>query len=237
MKRPVIGITFDIEFAGGYSKSPWYSLRENYCSAVADVGGIPFPLTHDVGLIDHYLSLMDGLVITGGDYDIDPSLYGAPTQHPTVKCKPTRTRFEIAMVEESLRKNMPILGICGGQQVINVALGGTLIQHIPDEVDGCLAHSQSHPCTNPGHNVKVLKETLLFDIVKTEEIPVNTSHHQAVKEPGRGVVINALAPDGVIEGFEVPEYKFCLGLQWHPEFFATPHDKVIYKAFLEATCG
>lgn len=235
-KKPLIGITFDSKGPGGYSKFPWYALRENYCSAVADVGGVPFPLIHDLSLLDVYISSIDALVITGGDYDIDPSLYGSSTCHPTIKVKPTRTTFEMAITQKALDKNIPVLGICGGQQLLNVLLGGTLIQHIPDEIPDALAHEQPNPRDEPGHTIKILKDSYLHQLIQKEVIDVNSAHHQAVKEVGKNAIVNALAPDGVIEGFEVPQYKFCLGLQWHPEFSITPHDVTIFRALIEKAC-
>lgn len=236
-RNPLIGITLDAEEPGGWSQFPWYALRENYCSSIADAGGIPFPLTHDMSLIDATLSLIDGLLITGGDHDIDPAVYGDSTRHPTVKLKPKRSSFEIAIAQAALKKNIPILGICGGHQVINVALGGTLIQDIPHEVPGSLEHTQPNPRNEPWHDVTIVKDTLLYKITEKEVFQVNSGHHQAVKTPGKGVVINAHAPDGVIEGFEVPQYRFCLGVQWHPEFTITPQDAAIFKAFVDAARG
>ena len=108
-KTPLIGITLDAEAPGGWSKFPWYAIRENYCSSIADAGGLPFPLTHDMNLIDTTLSLIDGLLITGGDHDIDPTVYGDTTRHSTVKLKPNRSRFEIALAKAAFKKNIPVL--------------------------------------------------------------------------------------------------------------------------------
>jgi putative glutamine amidotransferase len=233
--KPIIGITFDIQQPGHYSSYPWYALRENYCSSVAEAGGIPLPLTHELNLVDSYIELIDGLLITGGDFDLDPTLYGEESQHETVKVKPTRTNFELAITHSALKKNIPVFGICGGQQLINVALGGTLIQHIPDEIENPLEHSQKHPASQPAHKVTIVKNTFLQKLINLESIDVNSSHHQAVKTLGKDAVLNAIAPDGVIEGFEVPQYKFCLGLQWHPEFHVTPQDRLIIEAFVNAS--
>ena len=236
-KKPLIGITFDAQDPGGYSQYPWYALRENYCTAVVNAGGIPFPLIHDRELVEGYLALIDGLLITGGGHDVDPTLYGASKIHPTVKLKPRRTLFEKDMAEKALQKNLPLLGICGGAQVLNVALGGTLIQHIPDEVPEALEHKQTQHRDEPCHEVKIEKGTLLHQIVGTEQLLVNSVHHQAVKDPAPGVVINARAPDGIIEGIESPAYRFCLGLQWHPEFEITLQEGAIFKAFIKAARG
>ena len=154
--RPIIGITLDSEEPGGYSKMPWYALRRNYCETVVAAGGIPVLLPHEPELAPAYLDLIGGLIVTGGAFDVDPALFGAASRHASVTLKARRTEFELAIVRGALARDLPILGICGGQQLMNVALGGTLIQHIPDEVEDCLAHEQPNPRTEPGHEVEVL---------------------------------------------------------------------------------
>ncbi len=232
---PRIGITFDAEEPGGYSKFPWYALRENYCSAVSDTGGIPIPLTHVMDLVEPYLDLIQGLIVTGGNFDVDPSLYGAADKHETVMTKHNRTSFEWAITEGAIKRHMPILGICGGEQLLNVILGGTLIQHIPDAVPNPLEHEQPNPRDEAGHSVSVKEGTLLHRVVGTEEMHVNSAHHQAVDRLAPGCVLNAIAPDGVIEGFEYPAHPFCLGVEWHPEFFIDQGDRKIYEAFIAAS--
>lgn len=229
-----IGITFDHNAPGGYSKFPWYALRENYCSSISDLGALPIPLSHEMHQVEHWLELIDGLIITGGDFDINPSLYGANTQHETVTVKERRTQFEWAMTKGALAMHMPILGICGGEQLLNVILGGTLIQHIPDSVPNCLAHEQPNPRDEVGHAVKIIEGTQLHQIVGKTDIMVNSAHHQAVETLAPACVLNAIAPDGVIEGFEYTEHPFCLGIEWHPEFSITEADRHIYAAFVRA---
>src|SRR5208282_4521090 len=132
MAQPVIGLTLDSEPPGLYSKThPWYALRENYCTAVVDAGGLPILLPHEPDRVAAYLGLLAGLVVTGGAFDVDPSLFGAQSRHASVTTKDRRTVFELTMTKAALAADRPILGICGGQQLLNVALGGTLIQHIP----------------------------------------------------------------------------------------------------------
>jgi putative glutamine amidotransferase len=234
MSRPIIGITLDSEPAGGWSKMPWYALRQNYCDSVARAGGLPVPLPHEPELAAEYLAKLDGLLITGGAFDVDPSLFGAGTRHATVKTKDRRTAFEYAITKGAIDADKPVLGICGGQQLLNVVLGGTLIQHIPDEVKDALAHEQPNPRTEAGHSVKIVAGTLLHRVVKELELPVNSAHHQAVKAVGKGIVVNALAPDGVIEGIEDPRRRFCIGVEWHPEYSISPGDDRIFDAFIRA---
>lgn len=234
MKTPVIGITINSEEPGTYSKYPWYALRENYAGAVSQAGGLPVVLPHEPELAGQYLGLIDGLIVTGGDFDVDPALFGATERHKTVKTKSKRTLFERAIIDGALNADKPVLGICGGQQLLHVVLGGTLIQHIPDEVDNALAHEQPNPRHETGHSVSIEKGTLLFDIVGETEIEVNSAHHQAAKDVPAGVLVNARAPDGVIEGIETKKHKFCLGVQWHPEFSITPADERIFAAFIDA---
>jgi len=234
MKRPVIGITLDSEAPGGYSNLPWYALRENYADAVTAAGGLPLPLPHEPDQAGDYLELIDGLVITGGAFDVDPVLFGAGERHPTVITKDRRTAFELAVTRGAIERDMPVLGICGGQQLLHVVFGGQLIQHIPDEVTGALAHEQPNPRDEPGHSVAVTPGTLLHRIVGRDSLDVNSAHHQAAKGEPSGVKINAVAPDGVIEGIEATNKTFCLGVQWHPEYGVSAGDANILRAFIAA---
>lgn len=231
-KRPLIGLTLDAEPAGGWSAYPWYALRQNYADAVNAHGGLAIALPHDPALAEDYLNRLDGLIVTGGAFDVDPALYGESETHQTVELKADRTTAELALLRGAMARNLPILGICGGQQLLAVALGGTLHQHIPDAIPNALAHEQKHWHYEPGHDVQILAGTRLHDIVGAK-MRVNTSHHQAVRAPGHSIV-NALAPDGVIEGVEDPRLKFCIGVQWHPEYFVDPGDAALYAAFIKA---
>jgi putative glutamine amidotransferase len=234
MSRPIIGITLDSEPPGGYAKFPWYALRENYFAAAAAAGGLPLALPHEPDLADAYLDEIDGLVCTGGAFDVDPVLYGGGARHPSVRTKDRRTAFEFAVAKGALARDLPVLGICGGQQLLHVVLGGTLIQHIPDAVPDALAHEQPNPRDQPGHDVFVVKGTLLHRIVGAETLAVNSAHHQAAKDVPEGVVVDARAADGVIEGIEAPRYRFCLGVQWHPEFHIGAGDRRIFASFVAA---
>ena len=234
-RRPVVGLTLDAEEPGGYSKLPWYALRKNYFAALAEAGALPIALPHHAELAGEYLDRVDGLLVTGGAFDVDPSLYDGGPAHPTVTLKSGRTDFELAATREALKRDMPVLGICGGQQLLAVAFGGTLIQHIPDSIEGALQHEQPNPRTEPGHEVSVAPDTLLCRVVGGRtRMAVNSAHHQAVDRPGRGAVVNAVAPDGVVEGLEHPGHRFALGVQWHPEYAVDAADPLIFRAFVQA---
>lgn len=232
--RPLIGLTLDSEPAGGWSKQPWYAIRQNYCDAITAAGGLPVCLPHEPELALAYLEHIQGVVVTGGAFDVDPSLFGATVKHASVTTKDRRTAFELALMRGLLEKDLPILGICGGQQLLAVALGGSLIQHIPEEIPSDIPHEQPNPRTEAGHEVIVAANTLLHRIVGQERIAVNSAHHQAVKAVPASILVNARAPDGVIEGIEDPARRFCLGVQWHPEYHISPADRAIFDALIAA---
>ena len=236
-KKPVIGVTLDAEAPGGYAAYPWYALRVNYAEAIAGAGGVPVALAHLPALADDWLDGIDALVVTGGAFDVDPALYGEGTRHDTVILKENRTAAELALLRGALARNLPVLGICGGQQLLAVVLGGSLIQHIPDSVPDALAHEQPNPRHEPGHTVDIIPGTMLHRIVGTTTMQVNSSHHQAVRSPGLRAVVDAVAEDGVIEGIEDPRFRFCLGVQWHPEFLIDPGDARIFAALVAAAAG
>lgn len=235
-RKPVIGYTLDYESGGEgqYSLYAWYAIRENYLSSTTNAGGIPLPLPHELDLVTEYLDRIDGLLVTGGDFDIPPHYYGQEIASDKVSLKERRTAFELAMTRGALERNYPVLGICGGQQLLAVALGGTLIQHIPDTIENPLAHEQPNPRNEAGHAIEVKRNTLLHRIVGQDEMMVNSAHHQAVDQVGERLIINSTASDGVIEGIECSDYKFCLGVQWHPEFHITGADTKIFDAFIKA---
>jgi putative glutamine amidotransferase len=152
-----------------------------------------------------------------------------------VSTKVDRTKFEFEITKKALNIGLPVLGICGGQQLLNVVLGGTLIQHIPDEIKGLINHEQTNPRNEPSHTIKIIKNTKLYEITKAENMFVNSAHHQAVKTLGQNLIVNCSTEDGVIEGIENPDLEFCIGVQWHPEFLIDKKDIEIFKSLIESS--
>ena len=235
MTKPVIGITLDLEEKKTYSLFPWYAGRRNYSDSISQAGGVPVFIPHDEKLIEKYLNIIDGIVITGGDFDVDPSLYGEKKIHNKVQLKQSRTNFEFKITQLAIKKNLPILGICGGEQLLNVIFGGSLYQHIPDQIKTEINHEQTNPRNQASHKIIIKKNSKLESIVKTTEMFVNSAHHQSVNKIGTKLYVSAHASDGVIEAIESKDLEFCLGVQWHPEFLIDKNDIKIFSALVAAS--
>lgn len=231
MKKPLIGITLDNEDPGNYSKFPWYAIRSNYLHSIEEFGGIPFPLLHTNTNIDNIFKLLDGLIITGGNFDIDPKMYGEKIKGSR-NFKDDRTNFESKICKKFLNSSKPILGICGGEQLLNVVCGGTLIQDIKKKNLSSIKHEQINPRDQTSHEIEILKNTLLEKIIKKNSINVNSAHHQAIDKLGKNLSKSSLAKDGIIESIEHNKHKWCIGVQWHPEFLITNEDKALLKNFI-----
>jgi putative glutamine amidotransferase len=240
--RPLVGITTsEVRQAHSVSRTPQsepprreLALGVLYPGAVEEAGGAPVvvpPL--GVESVDSVLDSLDGLCLSGGP-DLDPAAYGE-TAHPNVgPTEPDADRFELALTRAAWERGTPILAICRGAQALNVARGGTLIQHLPD-VEGTLAHRQSEPGDMPAHQVELDPESLAAEVLGATNLAVNTYHHQAIRELGAGLRAVAWAPDGVIEVVEAADHPFCIGVQWHAEAMsARPADRRLFRAFVEA---
>ena len=165
----------------------------------------------------------DGVMLTGGA-DVDPREYGETDVHPTVEVDPVRDQYELALAREALARDLPILAICRGAQVLNTAAGGTLVQDIPSALPGALGHQQTEPKDVAVHEVTVTPGTCLWTLLEPRlnagaSVAVNSRHHQSVRTPGAGFVVSAVSPDGIVEAIEKPAASFCVGVQWHPENF------------------
>tara|TARA_X000000950_G_scaffold160655_1_gene196575 strand:- start:81 stop:797 length:717 start_codon:yes stop_codon:yes gene_type:complete len=235
LKKPLIGLTLDLETKKTYSKFPWYAIRKNYCASIIKHGGIPIPLVYDTKNIKEIIDFIDGLIITGGAFDINPKYFSEKKKYQKIITKEERTCFELNICDLALSLDKPILGICGGQQLLNVLYGGTLVQDIEKDIKTKIKHEQTNPRDETSHSVIIIKDTELSNIVKRKTIKVNSAHHQSVKNIGNGLSLNAIAPDEVIEGIEDNRKKFCIGVQWHPEFLIEESDKNIFKSFIKKT--
>ncbi len=240
MPKPLIGIT--AEHWSSSTTTPNQNVHgalTSYLTAVVGAGGLPviIPLNLEGDDLREVYARLDGVLIPGGG-DIQPHLFNA-TQHPlTNYIDPERDRVEIELTRRAVADEKPYFGICRGVQVFNVALGGTLVQDIPDELKSDLGHSYStakFPGNYPAHTVKVEEETLLARILGAPIVTVNSRHHQSVKDVAPRLEIVARAPDGVIEALELPQHPFALGVQWHPENLqAQPEMKALFVKFVEA---
>jgi len=237
MKKPIIGIVLDLAKDGekySYSCRPWYALRADYSNMVEKAGGLPVLLPY-IEDIQSQINMIDGLLIPGCDEDINPKFYGQEIKSDKVKTNDRRASHELSLVKEALRKDIPVFGICNGLQIINVFLGGTLIQHIPDSHKSDINHEQGHPKYVPTHDIIVDDNTILSELTETKIVKVNTTHHQAIDKVGNGLIVSARAPDGIIEAIESKDYKFLVGVQWHPEYHNSVLDENLFKKFVKAS--
>jgi putative glutamine amidotransferase len=211
----------------------------DYVESVRRAGGEPVEVTLAAEAPEHILARVDGLMLTGGG-DVDPTLYGE-TPHATFEAAEAgRDAFEVALSRAAVKQGIPFLAICRGMQVLNVAMGGTLIQDIPSQVTGALEHSVPQPRAHVAHEVWVSKgsklSALLADHMEDgETCHVNSRHHQSVKQAAKGFEVTATSPDGVIEAMEMPGAAFCLAVQWHPEnFWRTGEFRELFEGLVQA---
>jgi putative glutamine amidotransferase len=179
-----------------------------------------------------YVQTLHGLLIPGSPADVDPAWYGEEPHARLGPVNPLRTDFEIQLVRLALRRELPVFGICGGSQVLNVALGGSLYQDILSQVAKAYKHSAS---PERAHTVDIVPGTRLAALLDTQEMRVNSLHHQAVKLPGQGLMISASARDGIIEAVEMASQPFVIGVQWHPErlFAEDESAQRLFSAFVQ----
>jgi len=239
--KPVIGVTPDFNAGdrldmGG--QEPTYFLRARYIRAIEELGGIPLilPLVAAPAARRRLLDGVDGLLLTGSGPDLPPRLYGERQRYKFPLVSERRTDFELDLVSQARTRDLPLLGICGGMQTVNVACGGSLFQDISSQVPTALDHRQQKKAIHVSHPVTVTPNSLLQKVVDRVILMVNSSHHQSVKLVAPSLVASAIASDGIIEAIESPKHLFLLAVQWHPEFLFERHaaHRRLFDALLRA---
>ncbi len=209
-----------------------------YLDAVRLAGGVPviLPPATNPAEIAATLELVDGVLLTGGK-DIDPARYGETVLNTKVAPEPERDAFELPLAARAVERNFPLLAICRGMQVLNVALGGTLWQDLPEQLSDALQHSQKAPRDETTHRVELQGASLLGDLVgEVDGLEANSFHHQAARAIAPRLVPVAHTADGVVEAIEAPERDFVLGIQWHPEHLAAtrPEHRRLFEGLVRA---
>ncbi len=236
--RPRIGITSWHQMWG---EQRWQSLPEDYTRAIAFAGGLPLILPilrRDEGLIliEEFLDGVDGLLFTGGE-DIHPAFYGEPILDRCGTIDQERDHFEMELAKAALARHVPILGICRGMQLLNIALGGSLYQDLHycpgAAVYHCAPKEKRYALM---HKVTLFPGSRLATIFGTSTFAVTSTHHQLVKDVARGLKVTAVAEDGVVEGVEAEAYPFLLAVQWHPERMIREHEEQLgpFRALVQA---
>lgn len=234
MRKPLIGLTPAHDLESGDVKA-----RPTYMRALKAAGAIPVVMPLDASEEDlKQLSQdLDGFLFTGGP-DVHPFLFGEETQAHCGNVSPARDQMEISLLPMIMELQKPILGICRGIQVLNIALGGNIWQDIPSQVtrDFPLAHSQPFSYDMPCHTVVLTEGSLLARISESSSIKVNSMHHQAVKDLAPGLIASAYSTDYLIEALEMPDYPFFIGVQWHPEYLWEKNKEAfrLFQTFVNA---
>ncbi|MCD8009884.1 MAG: gamma-glutamyl-gamma-aminobutyrate hydrolase family protein [Lachnospiraceae bacterium] len=244
MKRPIIGITCNFDYKDdvgmvscmGITGQQWHFVADNYVDSVERAGGVPvlIPICANMETVWRMVEGMDGILISGG-HDVNPQEYGERANGKCGRLMPRRDRQDIALARHVLNETMkPILAICRGIQIMNVAAGGTLYQDL--ESEGFEHHfTDMYPLNEPTHTVEVKEDSILRGIFGKERVRVNSFHHQAVKRLAEGFVVDAVSEDGVTEGIEPADGRFALGIQWHPEMMYDSEEQLkLFRALVEA---
>lgn len=231
---PVIGVTIWKDFK---NSNVYETVNEANLNSIIDNGGAPImlPITNNDEVIDKYLEMIDGIFFTGGE-DISPLIFGEEPIKGLGSIEYDRDEFEVRLYKKAVEKNMPILGICRGMQLINVAAGGTVYQDIYNQRPNTNSHDPKITFWgNEYHSVEINEGSKIYEIFKKAHIKTNSYHHQAVKDIAEGYKATAFAKDGIVEGIESVNLNFAVGVQWHPEvmYDKYPLFKNLFKAFID----
>lgn len=238
MKKPIIGISgnFLIDNSGifpGYERA---YVNNDYVNAIIESGGIPYiiPIVEDEKIIEEQIKNIDGLLLSGGQ-DVNPLIYNEEPCKELGIISPKRDFFDICLIKYAMKKNKPILGICRGSQILNVANGGSLFQDLKYIESSYIKHNQNHSPNLTTHSVIIKDDSKLRKFFE-KTILVNSFHHQAIKKVGDNLKISALSKDGVVEAIESKDNRFIIGIQWHPEMLAKNNEnmKNLFKNFIKA---
>lgn len=227
MKRKIIGITCNREEDKGR-----IFLEEVYLGKVAKAGGIPLLIPHlEEKFWPYLMARFDGFILSGGG-DVSPLILNEEPLSGQGEIFPPRDQMELYLARQSLVRNIPLLGICRGMQIINIAAGGTIFQDINTQCSNHIQHMQRAPRRYPSHRIEVAEGTLLHRIVKRSILEVNSFHRQAVRDIPAGLAVAARSADGIVEAIEGTDSTFILGVQWHPETMEDHASQAIFTSFL-----
>lgn len=234
-KRPIIGITLDWQKDGSFSTAPYYALRDNYCEAIYKAGGLPITIPYISEALDSYFDQIDGLLSPGGDFALNPDWYVDQNEPLPFDATP-RLDFDVAMIRKALNHNMPVLGICAGMQIMGGISGCKLTPNIHNYIDTTINHASGGlKRIEYIHDISIAKGTKLYQIIQKDHLKVNSAHQEAIVSVPDDVIISGVSPDGVIEAIELPQYRYAIGIQWHPEFFIDKNESiVIFQSFVNA---
>jgi len=239
---PIIGISLDFEGSAPrvgsspecFAILPYYALRKNYFDAVAAAGGLPIGIPHRPEAMDDYLGIISGLLVPGGDFSLDPQWY--PGEDESNFPPSSRFAFDSQLIPKAIARGIPFLGICVGMQIMSGAHGAKLTSDIRRHVQEARGQAPlQHRDRSLRHGVEVTEGSLLHRLTGSR-FDVNTYHREGVIDPGSsGLVVTARAPDGVIEAVELPQHRFALGVQWHPEYLDhAPENLKLLRGFVDA---
>jgi putative glutamine amidotransferase len=244
-RQPLVGIsTSEVRSPGdhglvsqGEPPRTELALGERYLEAVRRGGGMPVILAPVAGEeIESLIERLDAVVLSGGP-DLHPSAYGVAPHPELGPTEPELDRFELELARRAVGRGLPVLGICRGMQVLNVALGGSLHQHLPD-LDGGVDHRQDRPSGEPTHRVTLGRDSRLTKVLGRRYVKVNSFHHQGLHALGKGLAIAGHAPDGQVEAIEAPGRRFTFGVQWHAECLVEhPEQLALFRGLIRAARG